>query len=115
MNPASVELKEQLQGKYEGKTLLEIPTPAALLDLSKIRRNCARMLEVVDTLEFGWRAHIKTHKVTFNPHIVCVQEHIMHDLLLDLQLLVQLYTFLFWPNEITKIPSLIIVFKTVEL
>jgi D-serine deaminase-like pyridoxal phosphate-dependent protein len=45
------------------RTLLEIPTLAALLDLRKIRRNCARMLEAVDTLDFGWRAHIKTHKV----------------------------------------------------
>ena len=63
MNPSSLELKEQLQREYVGKTLLEVPTPAALLDLSKIKRNCARMLEVVDTLEFGWRAHIKTHKV----------------------------------------------------
>jgi D-serine deaminase-like pyridoxal phosphate-dependent protein len=65
MNSILNELKEELKGKYVDRTLLEIPTPAALLDLSKIRRNCVRMLEVVDTLDFGWRAHIKTHKV---PH-----------------------------------------------
>jgi D-serine ammonia-lyase len=63
MNPATLQLKEQLRREYVGKTVLEVPTPAALLDLSKIKRNCARMLDVVDTLEFRWRAHIKTHKV----------------------------------------------------
>jgi D-serine ammonia-lyase len=57
------ELKEELKREYVDRTLLEIPTPVALLDLSKVRRNCARMPEVVDTLNFGWRAHIKTHKV----------------------------------------------------
>lgn len=49
--------------EYVGKTLSEAPSPSALLDLSIIRKNCVRMLEVVDALEFGWRAHIKTHKV----------------------------------------------------
>jgi D-serine ammonia-lyase len=63
MNSILKELKEELKGEYVDRTLLEIPTPAALLDLSEIRRNCARMLEVVDTLDFRWRAHIKTHKV----------------------------------------------------
>jgi D-serine ammonia-lyase len=63
MKPLSKELKEQLKREYVGKTLLELPTPAALLDLGKLRRNCARMLEVVDALELRWRAHIKTHKV----------------------------------------------------
>jgi D-serine ammonia-lyase len=63
MNPTFQELKEKLRREYVGKTLLEVATPAALLDLSKIKRNCARMLEDVDTLEFGWRPHIKTHKV----------------------------------------------------
>lgn len=63
MNSSSMELKQQLRREYLGKTLLEVPAPAALLDLSKIKRNCARMLEVVESLEFGWRAHIKTHKV----------------------------------------------------
>ncbi len=69
VNPSSIELKEQLRREYVGKTLLQVPTPAALLDLSKIKRNCARMLEVVDTLEFGWRAHIKTHKVNPSSYI----------------------------------------------
>jgi hypothetical protein len=60
---AGDELKKHLQNEYVGKTLLEVPTPAAVLDLSIIRRNCSRMLEAVDALGFGWRAHIKTHKV----------------------------------------------------
>lgn len=49
--------------EYVGKSLLDLPTPSAILDLSKVRRNYARMLEAVDTLQVDWRVHIKTHKV----------------------------------------------------
>lgn len=56
-------LKETLRKEFVGKVLLEVPTPSAILDISKVKKNCARMLEAVEKLEFGWRAHIKTHKV----------------------------------------------------
>jgi D-serine deaminase-like pyridoxal phosphate-dependent protein len=49
--------------KFVGKSIKEVPTPAAVLDLSKVRSNCSRMLESCEKLDFGWRAHIKTHKV----------------------------------------------------
>lgn len=58
--------KEELVKQYVGKSLKEVPTPSAVLDLSKLKSNCDRMLEAVDTLDLGWRAHIKTHKVIFS-------------------------------------------------
>jgi hypothetical protein len=60
------QLRDGLRKQFVGKTLLQIPTPSALLDLSKVQRNCARMLEAVDELQFKWRPHIKTHKVGSN-------------------------------------------------
>jgi D-serine deaminase-like pyridoxal phosphate-dependent protein len=55
--------KKELLKHFVGKSLKDVATPAAVLDLSKLKSNCSRMLEAVDTLKFGWRAHIKTHKV----------------------------------------------------
>jgi D-serine deaminase-like pyridoxal phosphate-dependent protein len=55
--------KEELLKHFVGKSIKNVPAPAAVLDLSKVVRNCDRMLEAVDILKFGWRAHIKTHKV----------------------------------------------------
>ena len=54
--------KEELVKHFVGKSLKDVTTPAAIFDVGKIKRNCARMLEAVDELKFGWRAHIKTHK-----------------------------------------------------
>jgi hypothetical protein len=55
--------KEELQKRFVGKSLNDVEGPAAVLDISKLKNNCLRMLEAVDSLDFGWRAHIKTHKV----------------------------------------------------
>lgn len=55
--------KEELLRKFVGKSIKDVPTPAAVLDLSKVRSNCSRVLEACQKLDFGWRAHIKTHKV----------------------------------------------------
>ncbi|KAG0652181.1 D-serine deHydratase [Hyphodiscus hymeniophilus] len=54
--------KEELRKHYVGKSLNDIPAPAAIFDLSKLKNNCTRMLEACEQLDFGWRAHIKTHK-----------------------------------------------------
>lgn len=56
--------KEALRKEFVGKSIKDVATPAAVLDLSKIKVNCARMLEASAKLDFGWRAHIKTHKVS---------------------------------------------------
>ncbi|TFB06945.1 hypothetical protein CCMA1212_000273 [Trichoderma ghanense] len=54
--------KEALAQAFVGKSLHEVPTPAAVLNVAAARRNCARMLEAVGRLGLGWRAHVKTHK-----------------------------------------------------
>jgi D-serine ammonia-lyase len=55
--------KEELVKEFVGKSIKDVATPSAILDLGKAKNNCSRMLEACDTLGFGWRAHIKTHKV----------------------------------------------------
>jgi len=55
--------KKELLKHFVGKSLKNIAGPAAVLDLSKLKKNCNQLLEAVDSLKFGWRAHIKTHKV----------------------------------------------------
>ncbi|OBT69970.1 hypothetical protein VE03_00546 [Pseudogymnoascus sp. 23342-1-I1] len=58
------EQRLKLVKQFVGTSLHDAPVPSAVLDLSKVKRNCDRMLEAVDALGFGWRAHIKTHKTT---------------------------------------------------
>lgn len=55
--------KEALAKEFVGRSIKDVPAPAAILDVSKAKNNCARMLEACDKLGFAWRAHIKTHKV----------------------------------------------------
>ena len=60
--------KEELKKEFVGRYLQDVATPAAVLDLSKMKANCTHMLEASAKLGFGWRAHIKTHKVTASLH-----------------------------------------------
>lgn len=55
--------KEDLKKQFVGKSIKDVAVPAAVLDLGKVKNNCNRMLEAVVSLDFSWRAHIKTHKV----------------------------------------------------
>lgn len=55
--------KDFLLEKYVGKSLKDVESPAAVVDLSIAKKNCQKMLDAVKELGFGWRAHIKTHKV----------------------------------------------------
>ncbi|KAL2063758.1 hypothetical protein VTL71DRAFT_5563 [Oculimacula yallundae] len=57
-------LKDDLIKQFVGKSIKDVAVPAAVLDLGKVKNNCNRMLEAVESLDFGWRAHIKTHKTT---------------------------------------------------
>ncbi|RYO82299.1 hypothetical protein DL766_000676 [Monosporascus sp. MC13-8B] len=69
--------KEALRGRFVGKSLHEVGTPAVVLDRAKLEANCNLMLEAVQRLGLGWRCHIKTHKVrsrqplrvTFGPDV----------------------------------------------
>lgn len=63
--------KEALAQAFVGKSLREVPTPAAVLNVAAARRNCGRMLEAVGGLGLGWRAHVKTHKVIFSFFLAC--------------------------------------------
>ncbi|TPX08399.1 uncharacterized protein E0L32_010129 [Thyridium curvatum] len=53
---------EAIEKRYVGKTLGEVPTPCAVLDRAKVEANCQRMLDAVEKLNIGWRAHVKSHK-----------------------------------------------------
>jgi len=52
--------------QFVGKSIKDVGTPVAVLDISKLESNCNRMLGACASLEFEWRAHIKTHKVLIN-------------------------------------------------
>lgn len=56
-----------LQLQYVGQPLTSLPTPAAILDRSIIRKNCDTMLNVCKKLGVGFRAHVKSHKVRVTP------------------------------------------------
>lgn len=55
--------REELCRLFVGKTIQEVPKPAAIMDIAVVRRNCAVVDEAVAALGVGFRAHIKTHKV----------------------------------------------------
>ncbi|KAG6037830.1 hypothetical protein E4U41_004699 [Claviceps citrina] len=54
--------RQMLAELYLGKSLHDVPTPAAVINIAAVRRNCERMLQTCDRLGLGWRAHVKTHK-----------------------------------------------------
>ena len=58
--------REKLLPLFVGKDLLEIPTPAAILDLAILKQNCEDMLNAIASFskDIGFRAHIKTHKTS---------------------------------------------------
>lgn len=59
--------KDELTRLYVGKSIRDVPTPAAIMDVAVARRNCDRMLAACKDLNLSWRAHIKTHKVDALP------------------------------------------------
>ena len=59
-SPSEAALKLQ----YVGKHLQDVPAPALIIDEAVVRRNCRLMLEAVQQLGVGFRAHVKTHKTT---------------------------------------------------
>lgn len=59
--PTPSEAAVKLQ--YVGKRIAEAQTPAAVIDVAVVRRNCKLMLEAAEKLGVGFRAHVKTHKV----------------------------------------------------
>ncbi|OAK99794.1 hypothetical protein IQ06DRAFT_222350 [Phaeosphaeriaceae sp. SRC1lsM3a] len=54
--------KKSLTAQYVGQRLQDLPTPALVLDRSKLKKNTAAMLQVCQKLDVGFRAHVKSHK-----------------------------------------------------
>ncbi|KAM0560078.1 hypothetical protein ACHAPJ_004038 [Fusarium lateritium] len=48
---------------HVGQSVTEVPKPAAILDVAKVKRHCNSMLEAARSLGLGFRAHVKTHKL----------------------------------------------------
>lgn len=61
--PSITPSQEDLQKFYIGKDISDVPKPAAILDVAIIRRHCEKMLRTIKTLDVGFRAHVKSHKV----------------------------------------------------
>jgi D-serine deaminase-like pyridoxal phosphate-dependent protein len=55
--------EEALREYYVGKDLNDAPKPSAVLDAAIIKRHCEQMLRTMKSLNVGFRAHVKTHKV----------------------------------------------------
>ncbi|KAH7230524.1 uncharacterized protein BKA55DRAFT_545222 [Fusarium redolens] len=53
---------EELRQFYVGKSIHGVPKPAVILDRARVTRHCQSMLKAVNTLDLGFRAHVKTHK-----------------------------------------------------
>ncbi|KAL9622785.1 MAG: hypothetical protein Q9160_002904 [Pyrenula sp. 1 TL-2023] len=56
--------RKALKKYYLGRTLNDVGTPAAVIDVAKAACNCRSMLDAVDRLGVNFRAHVKTHKTT---------------------------------------------------
>ena len=55
--------EEGLKLQYVGKRLSQLPTPAAVIDIAAVRRNCDAMLAAVEKIGgLDFRPHVKTHK-----------------------------------------------------
>jgi D-serine deaminase-like pyridoxal phosphate-dependent protein len=53
---------DRVKQLFVGKSIDALPTPAALVDLGKMKANITRMQKVVSDWQCLFRAHIKTHK-----------------------------------------------------
>lgn len=55
---------EELKDFYVGQDVGGVPKPALVLDAAIIRRHCETMIRTVRELDVGFRAHVKSHKVS---------------------------------------------------
>jgi hypothetical protein len=55
--------KASLVQQFVGKTLKEIPLPAAVIDIAAVKRNCKRMSDAVKELGFDFVPLVNVHKV----------------------------------------------------
>ena len=57
--------KASLHAEFLGQNLKDVAAPAAVIDVAAVRRNCEMMLQTAKALGVGFRAHVKTHKVSW--------------------------------------------------
>lgn len=69
MSPTLEVTRAELRDRFLGVDLQDVSCPAAVIDVSIVKRNCQRMLDACQELGFGFRAHVKTHKVCPTFHI----------------------------------------------
>jgi D-serine ammonia-lyase len=55
--------KAALVQQFVGKTLKEIPLPAAIIDIAAVHRNCKRMDDAVKEMGFDFAPLVDVHKV----------------------------------------------------
>ena len=56
--------KQSLLQEFRGRPLDALRTPAAVIDRAVFAKNCARMHTKAKEWGAGFRAHVKTHKVS---------------------------------------------------
>jgi D-serine deaminase-like pyridoxal phosphate-dependent protein len=56
--------KAELVQQFVGKSLHDIPLPAAVLDIAAVKRNCKKMLDAVEALGFDFLPLVNVHKVS---------------------------------------------------
>ena len=72
-SPPELSSRSDAQETFIGKDIGSLPKPAAILDVAKARRHCKDMLDAIEWLGVDFRAHVKTHKVSWtsiNDHSV---------------------------------------------
>ncbi len=57
-----------LRQAFVGRNLQDVPTPAAVVDIAVVERNCNQLLKACEALHLEFRPHVKTHKVN---HLSC--------------------------------------------
>jgi D-serine deaminase-like pyridoxal phosphate-dependent protein len=56
--------KASLVQQYVGKSLQEIPLPAAVVDIAAVKRNCLQMRKAASGMGFALRPRVDAHKVS---------------------------------------------------
>lgn len=54
--------RDTLIRSYQGRSIRDVPVPAAVIDVAKVKANCQAMLDAVEQIGVSFRAHVKTHK-----------------------------------------------------
>ncbi|KAI9781146.1 MAG: hypothetical protein M1839_006254 [Geoglossum umbratile] len=52
------------EARFVGKSLHELPMPAAIIDVAALTRNCDRIVRAADEMGFEFRPHVGAHKTT---------------------------------------------------